>query len=108
MRRREYGPVEWSLASPAPGTAAKFRRWNLLLIAILAFLVIGVFVAAEAPGTSSNASNAANAALKENASPASVRHANSTKGAQPEIHDIHSRGGSGYLNKELKSGHHAG
>ena len=101
MRRSEYGRLEFSLASPAPGTAAKFRRWNLILIPILVFLVLGVFVVAEAPQTASNN----DPSLKENASPASVQHANSSKSALPPIH---TRGGSGNLNKEVSSGHHAG
>jgi hypothetical protein len=101
IHRSKYGPLQWSLASPAPGTAAKFRRWNLILIAILTFLVLGVFVVAEAPRTASDT----NAPLKENASPASVQHANSSRSALPPIH---SRGGSGNFNKEATSGHHAG
>ena len=101
IHRGSYGPPQWSLASPAPGTAARFRRWNLVLIAILAFLVLGVFVVAEAPRTA----NDTNASLKESAGPASVQHANSSKSALPPIH---SRGGSGTLNKEVTSGHNAG
>ena len=60
MRRSNYGPLQWYLAAPAPGTAARSRRWNLVLIAILAFLVLGVFVVAEAPHTGSSALNSAN------------------------------------------------
>jgi len=101
MRRSVYGPVQWSLASPAPGTAARFRRWNLVLIAILVFLVLGVFVAAEAPRTPSDT----HASLKENASPVPVQHANSGKSAQPPIHN---QSGSGNLSKEVMSGHHSG
>lgn len=101
MHRSDYGPLQCSLASPAPGTAARFRRWNLILIPILVFLVLGVFVVAEAPRTASNA----NAPLKENASPTAVQHANSSKSALPPIH---TRGSSGTLNKEVPSGHHAG
>jgi|SRR5215472_16217242 len=48
MRRSNYGPSLWSLAAPTPGNVARSRRWNLVLIAILAFLVLGVFVVAEA------------------------------------------------------------
>lgn len=107
-RRRNYGPVEWSLASPAPGVAARFRRWNLVLIALLAFLVLGAFVAAEAPRSANDVSNAANATQKENANPSSVQHANSIKGAQPEIHDIHSRTGSDDLHPDVQTGRHAG
>ena len=101
IHRSNYGPLQWSLASPAPGTAARFRRWNLILIPILVFLVLGVFVVAKAPRTASDT----NASLKENASPPSVHHADSSKGALPLIH---SRGSSRNLNKEAASGHHAG
>ena len=101
IHRGGYGFPQWSLASPAPGTAAKFRRWNVVLIAILAFLVVGVFVAAEAPRTAGDT----NASLKENAHHASVQHANTSKSALPPIH---SRGGSGNLNKQVTNGHHAG
>lgn len=101
IHRSIYGPLQWSLAPPAPGTAAKFRRWNLILIPILVFLVLGVFVVAEAPRTTGDTK----ASLKENASPVSVHHADSSKSALPPIHG---HGGSGTLNKEVSSGHHAG
>lgn len=101
IHRGNYGFPQWSLASPAPGTAAKFRLWNLILIPILVFLVLGVFVVAEAPRTASNT----NPSLEENASPTSVQHANSGGSALPPIH---TRGGSGNPNKEVSSGHHAG
>lgn len=101
IHRSDYGPLQRSLASPAPGTAAKFRRWNLIFIAILAFLVLGVFVAAEAPRTA----NDTNASLKESETPTSVQHANSSKSALPAIH---SRAGSGNLSKDVMNSHHAG
>jgi hypothetical protein len=103
MRRSNYGALQWSLAAPPPGTVARSRRWNLVLIAILAFLVLGVFVVAEAPHTGSSASNSANALRKEGATPPSVQHANSVKGLP---RDIHGREGSGYLHKDLRGGHH--
>lgn len=99
MRRSNYGPLQWSLASPAAGTAARFRRWNILLIAILAFIVLGVFVAAEAPHTT----NTSNATLRDSAGP-SAQHANSNKNVLPPIHFP---AGSAYPNKDTKSGHHA-
>ncbi len=102
IRRSHYGPLQWSLAAPPPGTAIKFRRWNLVLIAFLLFLVLGVFVVAEAP-TMGGASNSANASLKESETPASLQHTKSIQGNQP---DLHGRSGSSYLNKDLKSGHH--
>jgi hypothetical protein len=99
LRRSNYGPVQWSLASPAPGTAARFRRWNIVLIAILAFLVLGVFVAAEAPRTT----NTSNATLRDSAG-SSAQHANSNKNVLPSIH---SPAGSAYPNKDVKSAHHS-
>jgi hypothetical protein len=73
-----------------------------VLIAILVFVVLGAFVAAEAPRSGSNPSSAA---LKQNPSPASVHHAKPIKGTKP---GIHSHGGSNDLNKDAKTGHHAG
>lgn len=99
IHRGSYGPLQRSLASPAPGTAARFRRWNLILIPILVFLVLGVFVVAEAPRTT----NDTNTTLKGNASPAPVQHANSGKSALPPIHGS---GRSGNLSKDVMSGHH--
>lgn len=101
IHRSSYGPLQCSLASPAPGTAAKFRRWNVVLIAILAFVVLGAFVAAEAPRAASDT----NAPFRENAAPASVQHANSSTGALPPIrtHRV-----SGNLSKDVMSGHHSG
>ena len=91
IHRSDYGPLQRSLASPAPGTAAKFRRWNTVLIAILVFLVLGVFVAAEAPRTPSGTN--------------AVQNANSSKSAPPAIH---SRSRSGNLGKDAMNVHHAG
>lgn len=100
MRRGEYGPPQWSLASPAPGAVAKFRRWNAVLIPILVFLVLGAFVAAEAPR-----SNTSSAALKESARPALMHNTKSIKGSLP---DVRGHGGSGFLNQDVKNSHHAG
>ena len=102
MRRAEYGPVQCSLAAPAPGTAARFQRWNKVLIAILVFVVLGAFVAAEAPRSGNNSSSAA---LKESTGPTSTRHAKSVKGSEPRAH---SHSGSSYFNKDANAAHHAG
>jgi hypothetical protein len=104
MRRSNYGPLDWSLASPAPGTGAKFRRWNIVLIAILAFLVLGVFVLAEAPNTERNASNAANVSMNSKGS-ASTQHGNPDKSALPAMQN---GGRSGDVNKNVKGDHHTG
>lgn len=99
IHRSSYGRPLCSLASPAPGTAAKFRRWNVVWIAILAFVVLGALVAAEAPRTA----NDSNAPLRENTSPAAVQHANSGKSPLPPIHG---RSGSGRLSNDVTGGHH--
>ena len=100
IHRSAYGPLEWSLAPPKPGTAATFRRWNVVLIAILVFLVLGVFVTAEAPRTASTTPS-----LKENQSPLSVQHANSNKSTPPAIPG---RSRSGNLSKDALSARRAG
>src|SRR5262249_42834443 len=79
----------------------RFRCWNLVLIAILVFLVLGVFVAAEALCILSDM----HAFLKENASLVPVQHANSGKSAQLPIHN---QSGSGNLSKEVMSGYYSG
>lgn len=71
----------------------------MVLIAVLVFLVLGVFVVAEAPRNAGDT----NTTLKENANPASVQHANSGKSALPPIHE---HGRSGNLSKDVMSGHH--
>jgi hypothetical protein len=63
-RRSIYGAPPWNLMSVAPGTEARFRRWNVILIAILVFFVLGVFVVAKAPKPVSKASSPANVSLK--------------------------------------------
>lgn len=103
MRRSNYGPLQCSLAAPAPGTAARSRRWNLVLIPILAFIVLGVFVVAEAPRPGSSAANSANVSLKQSASPASAQPAKSVEGIPTEIRG---KGVSAY--KDPGSGHHPG
>ena len=73
-RRKAYGPPPWSLRPPAPGIEKRFRRWNVVLIAILAFFVLGMFVLAKAPAPSMTAHSA------------SSQHVHS-KGALPKAHN---------------------
>jgi len=72
----------------------------MVLIAILAFLVLGVLVAAEAPRTATDT----NASFRENANPAAVQHASSNKSSAPAIDG---RSGSGNLARDVMSGHHS-
>lgn len=58
MRRGRYGPPRWSFVPPAPGIEAKFRRWNIVLIVILAFFAFGLFVIVKAPPPASKALHA--------------------------------------------------
>lgn len=46
MRRREYEPEFWHLLAAEPGIESRFKRWNLIIISILAFVLLGAFVAA--------------------------------------------------------------
>ena len=105
MRRSSYGPLQWSLGSPAQGCPPGFRRWNVVLIAILAFIVLGAFVAAKAPHTRSNNSDDGKVSLRNSKSPTPVQHAKSSVGEQPQTH---SHGRSGKVNKDAESVHHAG
>jgi len=101
IHRSDYGPLRWSLVPPKPGTAARFRRWNIVLIAILIFLVLGAFVVAKAPRTAANT----NAPAGDNVRPVVVQHANSNKSSAPAIHG---RGGPGRLNRDAMNAHHTG
>jgi hypothetical protein len=84
MRRSRYGPPRWSFVPPAPGTDAKFRRWNIILIVILAFFVLGVFVVARAPEPGSNASEGTQVSLKTGRAAASTSpHQVKSNRAQP-------------------------
>lgn len=105
MRRSAYGPLQWRLGSTPPGTPARFRRWNLVLIAILAFLVMGVFVVARAPHTESSASDGAKISWKNNEGNASVLRVGSKGSA---LQQIHTRERSGQAHNDDTRGHHAG
>jgi heme/copper-type cytochrome/quinol oxidase subunit 2 len=45
MRRLYFGPLQWHLLPPEPPKKAAFRRWNIIIFLILAFVVLGVCVA---------------------------------------------------------------
>jgi hypothetical protein len=46
MRRSDSGPIIWYPAQLRPGIVTSFRRWNIVIISILLFLVIGLTIAA--------------------------------------------------------------
>jgi len=46
MRRSYYGPPRWKLISPDLDRKNGFQHWNLVIILILGFIVVGSYVAA--------------------------------------------------------------
>ena len=86
-RRSIYGPPPCSLMPPAPGIERKFRRWNVVLIAILVFLVLGIFVIAKAPAPSTAAYGAANTSLKAGRAAGSAASHAKSKSARPQTHN---------------------
>lgn len=104
LRRSSYGSLKWNLVSPALCNPARSRRWNVVLIAILVFIVLGAFVAAKAPRTGGAASVTNKASLQKSETPAPVQHAKSNDGTQTVIHN---RSGSVNLHKGVGNVHHA-
>jgi hypothetical protein len=49
MHHLDDQPVRWCPTQVPRGFTASFRRWNIVTIAILAFLVIGFLVASITP-----------------------------------------------------------
>jgi hypothetical protein len=45
MRRPYFGPPPWNLISPDLHHKTSFQRWNLVIILILGFVVLGIYVA---------------------------------------------------------------
>jgi hypothetical protein len=45
MPRHFPGPPPWILLPPEPPLKTAFRRWNIIIILILAFVVLGACVA---------------------------------------------------------------
>lgn len=50
MQRRDSGPITWYCTQLRPGIVASFRRWNIVIISVLLFLVAGLTVAAIVSG----------------------------------------------------------
>ena len=49
MRKTDSDPPQWHFVPVPPGTEARFRRWNMIMIAILAFIVLGLLAVASIP-----------------------------------------------------------
>jgi hypothetical protein len=45
MRSNYHDGGPWHLIPGQPGMEASFRRWNLIIILFLAFLIVGIFLA---------------------------------------------------------------
>jgi hypothetical protein len=57
MRRPYYDPAPWNLASPETNNKTSIRRWNMVIILILALLVLAVFVAGVGAELKNNAAS---------------------------------------------------
>ena len=62
MRRNDFSPILWMPTQPRPGFAASFRRSNIVIISILAFLVLGFLIAGAVPNLKIHANSAAKSA----------------------------------------------
>ena len=49
MLRDDRDPARYYFIPVRPGSVASFKRWNMVIISILAALVLGVLVAAVVP-----------------------------------------------------------
>src|SRR5246127_4943904 len=72
MRRSNSEPLRWHFAPVKPGMEASFRRWNIGLISMLTFIVLGVFIIAVVPGTANSPSPANMVPLKIDTNPSPV------------------------------------
>jgi hypothetical protein len=53
MRRRDPDFESWYFVPLDPYTESRFRRWNIVIIAILGFLILGLFLTAVIPNPQS-------------------------------------------------------
>ncbi len=72
MRRIDSDPQPWHLLPAEPGDAAIARRWNLVIIAFLALLVLGLFTLALVPQAGSSASAASQGPFRMDKGPAQL------------------------------------
>ena len=87
MRSTNSSRERWNLlpVPQEPGTKARLRRWNIAIISFLAFLVLGVFVAAMGTGLELNMSAADKVPLKIDKDPAPLGLAEFKNGYAPVI-----------------------
>lgn len=65
MRSTNFSPDRWNLIPMEPHMNASFRRWNIVIISVLAALVFGVFIAAIMPRLEGSPFAAGKVALKQ-------------------------------------------
>ena len=70
MQHYNSDPQPWYIVPVKPGADARFHRWDLLIISILAALVLGLFFAVVIPQTSGSAVH--NAPAKVHSNPAAA------------------------------------
>jgi serine protease Do len=85
MRSTDSDPQSWHLIPVEPGNKASFRRWNVIIISFLAFVVLGIFVAGIPDGFELNLSAADKVPLKIDKDPAPVSLAEFKNGYAPVI-----------------------
>lgn len=72
MQYRNIDREPWYIVPVKPGAEASFRRWNLVIITILAALVLALFVATVVPQTTGSAAHQAPAKIHKAAVPAPI------------------------------------
>jgi len=72
MQYRKFDPQPWYLIPVEPGAEASFRRWNLVIITILAALVLALFVSAVVPQTNGSAAHHPPAKIHQTLAPAPI------------------------------------
>jgi hypothetical protein len=87
MRSTNSSPERWNLLPlpEKPGPNERVRRWDIVIISFLTFLVIGVFVAAIATGLELDMSAADKIPLRVDKDPAPVNLAEFKNGYAPVI-----------------------
>jgi hypothetical protein len=72
MQHRNSDPQPWFIVPVKPGADSNFRRWNVVIISILAALVLGLFLAAISPQPQGTAHHKAPAKIHQKLAPVSL------------------------------------